>query len=158
MTANVRSAVIHHIGNGGASRPRRRYIVATVELRASCSEMEVWEQLWGPVGDGLVDLDNAHQGFGTRNLKWCPSGDAQLLSDGRNWESHERDRYPSRIHDGTTDLADLIPLLRKAGGPAAGRQIDRETARAQLTIGPMCQRRVDPLAAHFGGLPAGDDA
>ncbi len=110
MTVNVRRAVLKHLGNGGASRFGRPYIIATIHQETGCSETEVWEALWGLVGDGLVYLDTAGQGSGTDNWQWRLSADGHQVAKGGSWEPRDPDGYLSRIHREITDLDDLVEL------------------------------------------------
>lgn len=253
MTADARRAVLQHLGNGGASRFGRPYLVGTIHQETGCSEAEVWEALWGLVGDGLLYLDTAGQGSGTDNWQWSLSTEGQRVAKGGAWEARDPDGYLDRLHreipgldglvelyliealqsfngrcylatsvmlgvaaeraflvmaqsyaassmagapamakelakprsnyfalwtefrkriepvrpdlpDGLADaltldaIADLIRLTRNEVGHPTGRQVDEDTARVHLTIAPMYLRKMQQLAVHFAGLPAGAEA
>ena len=52
-------------------------------------------------------------------------------------------------------IGGLIGLTCNEAGHPAGRQIDEDTARVHLTIVPMHLRKMQQLATHFAGMPAG---
>ncbi|WP_158074111.1 hypothetical protein [Micromonospora sp. CB01531] len=110
MTVNVRRTVLQRLGSGGASRFGRPYLVGTIRQETGCSEAEVWEALWGLVGDGLVYLDTAGQGSGTDNWQWRLSADGQRVAKGGSWEPRDPDGYLDRIRREIPDLDDLIEL------------------------------------------------
>lgn len=110
MTVDVRRAVLQHLGNGGASRFGRPYLVGTTHQETGCSETEVWEALWGLVGDGLIYLDTAGQGSGTDNWQWRLSADGQRVANGGSWEPRDPDGYLDRIRREIPDLDNLVEL------------------------------------------------
>ena len=71
-----------------------------------------------------------------------------------------RQDLPNGLADALTldAIADLIRLTRNEVGHPTGRQIDEDTARVHLTIAPMYLRKMQLLAAHFAGMPAGAEA
>jgi hypothetical protein len=69
MPVDVRRAVLSHLGSGGDSRFGGSYLVATVRQQARCADTDVWEALWGLIGDGLIYLDTAGQHSGTDNWR-----------------------------------------------------------------------------------------
>ncbi|MFE7868765.1 hypothetical protein ACFUYE_00225 [Micromonospora humida] len=110
MIVNVRRAVLQRLGSGGASRFGRPYLVGTIHQETGCSEAEVWEALWGLVGDGLIYLDTAGQGSGTDNWQWRLSADGQRVARGGSWEPRDPDGYLDRVRHEIPDLDDLIEL------------------------------------------------
>jgi hypothetical protein len=110
MTADVRRAVLQRLGNGGASRFGRPYLVGTIHQETGCSEAEVWEALWGLVGDGLLYLDTAGQGSGTDNWQWRLSAEGQRVAKGGGWEARDPDGYLDRLHREIPGLDDLVEL------------------------------------------------
>ncbi len=114
MTADVRRAVLQRLGNGGASRFGRPYLVGTIHQETGCSEAEVWEALWGLVGDGLLYLDTAGQGSGTDNWQWRLSAEGQRVAKGGAWEARDPDGYLDRLHREIHGLDDLVELYLTA--------------------------------------------
>lgn len=110
MTVDVRRAVLRQLGRGGASRFGRPYLVGTIHQETGCSDAEVWEALWGLVGEGLIYLDTAGQGSGTDNWQWRLSADGQRVAKGGTWEPRDPDGYLARIHREIPDLDDLVEL------------------------------------------------
>lgn len=107
---DVRRAVLQQVGGGGASRFGRPYLVGAVCQETGCSDTQVWEVLWGLVGEGLVYLDTAGQGSGTDNWKWRLSADGQRVVKGGRWEPRDPDGYLDRLHREVPDLDDLVEL------------------------------------------------
>jgi hypothetical protein len=68
-----------------------------------------------------------------------------------------RQELPNGLADALTldAIADLIRLTRNEAGHPTGRQIDEDTARVHLTVAPVYLRKMQQLAAHFAGMPAG---
>jgi hypothetical protein len=250
MTVDVRRAVLTHLGRGADSRFGRSCLVSTIRQEAQCADTDVWEALWGLVGDGLVYLDTAGQGSGTDNWRWRLSADGERVARGGTWEPGDPDGYLDRIRREIPDLddlvelyltealqsfdgrcylatsvmlgvaaervflvmagtyaassmagapamarelakprsnyftlwtefrkriepvrqelpnglddaltldaiADLIRLTRNEVGHPTGRKIDEDTARVHLTIAPVYLRKMQQLATHFAGMPAG---
>lgn len=110
MTVDVRRAVLARLGSGGASRFGRPYLVGTLHREVGCSETEVWEALWGLVGEGLVYLDTAGQGSGTDNWEWCLSADGKRIAQGGAWEPRDPDGYMQRIRREIPELDELVEL------------------------------------------------
>ncbi|MFG3679928.1 hypothetical protein ACGF5H_07460 [Micromonospora chalcea] len=110
MTVNVRRLVLQRLGSGGDTRFGRSYLLGTIRKETGCSEAEVWEALWGLVGDGLVYLDTAGQGSGTENWQWRLSADGQRVAKGGSWEPRDPDGYLDRVRREIPDLDDFIEL------------------------------------------------
>lgn len=110
MTVDVRRAVLRQLWRGGASRFGRPYLVDAVHQEIGCSETEVWEALWGLVGEGLLFLDTAGQGSGADNWQWRLSADGQRVAKGGSWEPRDPDGYLDRLRREIPDLDDLVEL------------------------------------------------
>ena len=110
MTVDLRLAVLERLGGGGPSRFGRPYLVGTLHREVGCAETEVWEALWGLVGEGLVYLDTAGQGSGTDNWQWRLSADGKRMAKGGTWEPRDPDGYLTRIRREIPDLDELVEL------------------------------------------------
>lgn len=110
MTVDVRGAVLNRLGSGGSSGFGRSHLVGTLRGEIGCSETEVWEALWGLVGEGLVYLDTAGQGSSTDNWQWCLSADGKRIAQGGTWEPRDPDGYLTRIRREIPDLDELVEL------------------------------------------------
>lgn len=110
MTADVRRTVLGRLSNGGDSRFGRSYLVSPLYRVLGCSETEVWEALWGLVGEGLIYLDTAGQGSGTDNWQWRLSADGRRVAQGGTWEPRDPDGYLKRIKREIPDLDGLVEL------------------------------------------------
>ena len=91
-------------------RVGRPYLVGRIHQETGCPETEVWEALWGLVGDGFVYLDTAGQGSGTDNWQWRLSSDGQRFATGGSWEPRDPDGYLDRLHREIPDLDELVEL------------------------------------------------
>ena len=73
------------------------YLVATISAAAGCQPHEVWEVLWGLVGEGLAYLDTAGQHSGTDNWQWRPSSVGIKAATGGTWEPRDPESYLRRL-------------------------------------------------------------
>ena len=110
MTVDVRRAVLDRLVSGGTSRFGRPYLVGTLHREVGCSETEVWEALWGLVGEGLLYLDTAGQGSGTDNWQWRLSADGQRIAKGGSWEPRDPDGYLDRVRREIPDLDEFVEM------------------------------------------------
>lgn len=110
MTVDVRRAVLERLATGGASRFGRPYLVGTLQRELRCSEADVWEALWGLVGEGLVYLDTNGQGSGTDNWEWRLSAVGKRAAQGGSWEPRDPDGYLKRIRREIPHLDELVEL------------------------------------------------
>ncbi|QPS33524.1 hypothetical protein [Brevibacterium casei] len=110
MTADVRRAVLDRLGQGGDARFGRSYLVSALRREIECSDTQVWEALWGLVGEGLVYLDTAGQGSGTDNWQWRLSEDGRRVAKGGSWEPRDPDGYLDRVRREIPDLDELVEL------------------------------------------------
>lgn len=108
MTADIRRAVISHLGSGADPRFNHMYLIAKVRKQTQWTSGDVWEALWGLVGDGLVYLDTAGQG--SDNWRWCLSRDGKRIAQGGTWEPRDPDGYLERIRREIPGLDELVEL------------------------------------------------
>lgn len=74
------------------------YLVGPIAAETACPPHEVWEALWGLVGDGLIYLDPAGQGSSTDNWRWRPSSSGIAAATGGMWEPRDPEGYLRRLH------------------------------------------------------------
>ena len=110
MVVNVRRAVLQQLGGGGESRFGSPYLVGAVRQQANCTAGEVWEALWALVGEGLVYLDTAGQGWGTDNWQWRLSADGRRVAQGGSYEPRDLDGYLERLRREIPSLDELVEL------------------------------------------------
>lgn len=94
----LRESILKHLVTPHAeSRFGDSYLVRQIATAAGCRPHEVFEALWGLVGDGLIYLDKEGQGSGTNNWRWKLSKRGiQVATTGR-WEPHDPDGYLRRL-------------------------------------------------------------
>lgn len=73
------------------------YLVNPIAQQVGCRPHEVWEALWGLVGDGLIYLDTAGQGSGTDNWQWRPSQIGIKAATSGGWEPRDPEGYLRRL-------------------------------------------------------------
>jgi len=110
VTEEVRRAVLAYLGRGADPRFSRHYVVANVHQQTGCSETQVWEALWGLVGEGLLYLDTAGQQSSADNWRWCLSADGRHVVKGGTWEPRDPEGYLARVRREIPDLHDLVAL------------------------------------------------
>lgn len=108
LPGRAREAVLRHLSTPHAEhRFNRAYLVAAVLPGTGGREHEVWEALWGLVGDGLVYLDPAGQGSGTDNWQWKLSSAGIRAVTGGPWEPADPAGYLRRLRAAAPDLDPL---------------------------------------------------
>lgn len=96
----MRAQVLQHLGTPQAEcRFGHPYLARTVAERANCRPHEVWEALWGLVGEGLVYLDPAGQG--PDNWQWRLSATGVQAVSGGSWEPRDPEGYLGRLRQHT---------------------------------------------------------
>ncbi|HSH59870.1 MAG TPA: hypothetical protein VK988_09575 [Acidimicrobiales bacterium] len=78
--------------------------MSNVASRASCGREEVYEALWGLVGEGLVYLDPAGQGSSTDNWRWSLSSVGVRAAAGGTWEPRDPEGYLRRLRAHTPQV------------------------------------------------------
>jgi hypothetical protein len=119
--------------------------VANVHRQTGCSETEVWEALWGLVGEGFVYLDT--NGQQPDNWRWCLSADGRHVVTAGTWEPRDPDGYLARIRREIPDLDALVELyiteaLRSFNG--------RCYLATSVMLGVAAERAFLVMAASYG--------
>ena len=95
---DLRVRLLQHLATPQAeARFGYPYLVAEISRAAACRPHEVWEALWGLVGEGLVYLDPAGQGSGTDNWRWRLSATGVKVATGGAWEPRDPEGYLRRL-------------------------------------------------------------
>lgn len=95
---DTRTAILQRLVTPqSAGRFGRPYLVSQIAVQVGCPEHEVWEALWGLVGDGLIYLDTAGQGSGTDNWQWRPSKLGIQAATSGSWEPRDPEGYLRRL-------------------------------------------------------------
>jgi hypothetical protein len=98
MAMDVRSEVLGYVGEANAdTRFSQSYLPAAIMQRCGCTPGQVWEALWGLVGERLIYLDPAGQGSSTDNWQWRLSADGALAVKGGSWEPRDPDGFLRRL-------------------------------------------------------------
>jgi hypothetical protein len=95
---DLRDRILQHLVTPQAeNRFGDSYLVREMATSAQRHPHEIFETLWGLLGDGLIYLDKAGQSSGTDNWRWRPSQRGiQVATTGR-WEPHDPDGYLRRL-------------------------------------------------------------
>jgi len=98
VATNLREHILQHLVTPQAeNRFGDAYLVQEVAAATQSRRTEVFEALWGLVGDGLIYLDKDGQRGSTDNWRWRPSQRGiQVATQGR-WEPHDPDGYLRRL-------------------------------------------------------------
>ncbi|HSH60959.1 MAG TPA: hypothetical protein VK988_15240 [Acidimicrobiales bacterium] len=95
---DVRAHVLEYLATPDAdTRFARAYLVTQVANRAFCRPDQVYEALWGLVGEGLAYLDPAGQSSGTDNWRWRLSGAGASVASAGAWEPRDPEGYLRRL-------------------------------------------------------------
>ena len=73
------------------------YLVGPIAAEVGCPPYQVWEALWGLVGEGLIYLDPAGQGSSTDNWRWRPSSTGIVAATSGTWEPRDPEGYLRRL-------------------------------------------------------------
>ena len=93
---DVRMAVLRQAVGG--AKFYEGNMVARVMQEARCTRDQVWEALWGLVGEGLIYLDPDRQGSGnTDNWRWRASSIGIQAATGGRWEPRDPQGYLRRL-------------------------------------------------------------
>lgn len=146
MTADVRRAILAHLGRGSDGRFSRSYLVATIRREIDCGETEVYEALWGLVAEGLLYLDPAGQGSGTDNWRWRLSSDGRRAFQGGSWEPRDPEGYLSRLDRA---IPNLHPEARMYLTEALRAFNSRCYLASSVMLGVASERAFLEMASHF---------
>jgi hypothetical protein len=92
----IRALVLEQLATPQAeSRFGHPYLVRVIANEADCPPHQVWEVLWGLVGDGLVYLDRAGQA--PDNWQWRLSETGIQAASGGSWEPRDPEGYLLRL-------------------------------------------------------------
>ena len=95
--------MLEHLGTPQAeSRFGRAYLAQEIATVANCRPHQVWEALWGLVGDGLIYLDPAGQG--PDNWQWRLSATGIQAISGGSWEPRDPEGYLGRLREHSPEV------------------------------------------------------
>ncbi len=145
--AGVRGHVLRHLATPGCTCSfGRPYLPAAIRRAAGCREHEVWEALWGLVGDGLVYLDTAGQGSGTDNWQWRLSAAGLRVIQGGPWEPADPEGYLRRLQQ---QVPSLDPLAERYVEEALRAFNARCYLATSVMLGAASEQVFNRLAAAF---------
>jgi len=106
-TMDVRSGLLAILATPHAdTRWHEGYLVRQVQEQTSCRRHEVWEVLWGLVGEGLVYLDPGGQD--PDNWRWKLSAAGVAAVSDQAWEPREPEGYLRRLRRAVPDLDPIV--------------------------------------------------
>ncbi len=102
---DLRAHVLQHLATPHAERRfAQAYLVREILGQTGCQPHEVYEAVWGLVGEGLVYLDPAGQGSSTDNWRWNLSTVGIKAATGGTWEPRDPEGYLRRLRAHTPEL------------------------------------------------------
>jgi hypothetical protein len=117
------------------TRYAESYLPAEIRQRSGCRPTEVWEALWGLVGDGLIYLDPAGQAGASSqdNWRWRLSTVGVTAAEGGSWEPRDPEGYLRRLR---RDVPDVDPIVIRYVEQALGgySQDTPETANSPAAV------------------------
>lgn len=108
---SIRSDILEHLATPHAeARHGDPYFPAEVRKRAGCKEHELWEALWGLVGEGLIFLDPDGQGGASSrdNWRWRLSAVGLQAANGGSWEPRDQEGFLRRLR---REVPKLDPIV-----------------------------------------------
>jgi hypothetical protein len=139
---DVRTHVLQHLAAPEADkRFAEPYLVAEIVKQTARPRHEVWEALWGLVGDGLVYLDPSRQA--PDNWRWKLSALGIQAVSGGTWEPRDPEGYLRRLraHSPTAD-----PLAIRDVQEALAAFNARCYLATSVMLGVASERVLDGLA------------
>lgn len=141
---DLRTRLLQHLVTPQAdNRFGHPYLVGPMASSAGCPPHDVWEALWGLVGEGLIYLDPAGQGSGTDNWRWRPSSVGMRAATSGAWEPRDPEGYLRRLRNHS-------PAIDPAALSYVEEALRAFNARCYLAtsvmLGVASERVVDGLA------------
>lgn len=139
-----RDAVLDLLSTQGANaRFSNHYLPTAVRERVGCRTHEVWEALWGLVGEGLIYLDP--EGQAPDNWRWKLSDDGQRAVGG-DWEPRDSTGFLRRLDE---RVPSLDPVARTYIVEALGAFNARCYLACSVMLGVAAERVFNELAESF---------
>jgi hypothetical protein len=106
-SAEIRGAVLKRLGEDEESRFGEPYLPMQTAIAIDARLMDVWEVLWGLMGDGLVFLDPSGQASASRwdNWHWRLTDAGRQTARLGSWEPRDPDGFMARLRERVPDLA-----------------------------------------------------
>jgi hypothetical protein len=142
----VRAHVLEFLATAQAdTRHGESYLPAEIRQRSGCRPHEVWEALWGLVGDGLIYLDPAGQASGSSQDNWCwrLSSIGVSAAEGGSWEPRDPEGYLRRLR---RDIPDVDPIVIRYVEEALGAFNARCYLAASVMLGVASEQAFLQLA------------
>jgi hypothetical protein len=143
---SVRTDVLDHLATPHAERRHADpYLPAAIRARSGCRPHEVWETLWGLVGEGLVYLDPAGQARASSqdNWEWRLSTVGVQAAAGGSWEPRDQDGYLRRLR---REVRHLDPIVDQYAEEALRAFNARCYLAASVMLGVASERAFLNLA------------
>lgn len=142
----VRAQVLEFLATPQAdTRYHDAYLPAAIRQRSGCRPHEVWEALWGLVGEGLIYLDPAGQANANsqHNWRWRLSSIGVAAAQGGSWEPRDPEGYLRRLR---REISDADPVVLRYVEEALGAFNARCYLAASVMLGVASEHAFLQLA------------
>lgn len=142
----VRADILEFLATPQAdTRYHEAYLPAKIRQRSGCPSHEVWEALWGLVGEGLIYLDPAGQANASsqHNWRWRLSSVGVTAAQGGSWEPRDPEGYLRRLR---RDVPDIDSIVIRYVEEALGAFNARCYLAASVMLGVASERAFLQLA------------
>jgi hypothetical protein len=149
-SAEIRDAVLQRLAQGEDSRFGESYLPMATARAITARLTDVWEALWGLMGDGLIFLDPAGQSQSSSwdNWRWQLTDAGRQTATEGTWEPHDPARFLARLRDRSPGLADEAIAYFEEALPAFNA---RCYLASSVMLGVAAEQVFGRLAAAFVG-------
>lgn len=116
-SAEIRAAVLERIAEGGECRFGEPYFPMQTAKAINARLIDVWEALWGLMGDGLIFLDASGQAQAASwdNWRWRVTDAGRQTSRSGTWEPRDPARFMDRLRERSPGLtAEALTYFEEA--------------------------------------------
>ncbi len=107
-STEIRAAVLKRLANGDESRFGESYLPMETASAIDARLLDVWEALWGLMGDGLIFLDPSGQAHASSfdNWRWRLTNAGRQTVQSGTWEPRDPAGFMARLRERIPSLAE----------------------------------------------------